>query len=100
MAEKRREKRRRNLTQAVSLSSLGVELDEGKSSLHSPVLTSESDKLHSMEGRGARWTTSHSGDREILKSSNGLLPQKRDSSLMRASLDHLILSTWKLCGTP
>jgi len=54
MADKRREKRRRNLTQAVSLSSLGAEFDEGlcsqNSSLHSPVSTPESDKLHSLEG--------------------------------------------------
>jgi len=55
MADKRREKRRRNLTQAVSLSSLGTELDsEGlcsqKSPLHSPVSTPESEKLYFMEG--------------------------------------------------
>jgi len=50
MADKRREKRRRNLTQAVSFSSLGPELDEGRSPLHSPVLTPESDKLHLMGG--------------------------------------------------
>ena len=54
MADKRREKRRRNLTQAVSLSSLGAEFDEGhcsqNSSLHSPVSTPESEKLHSVEG--------------------------------------------------
>jgi len=53
VADKRREKRRRNLTQAVSLSSLGAEFDEGlsqKSSLYSPVSTPESEKLHSVEG--------------------------------------------------
>jgi hypothetical protein len=49
MADKRRVKRRRNLTQALSLASLGTEFDE-KSSLHSPVSTPESDKLHSVEG--------------------------------------------------
>ena len=52
-ADKRREKRRRNLTQAISLSSLGAEFDEGlsqKSSFHSPVSTPESDKLHSVKG--------------------------------------------------
>ena len=53
VADKRREKRRRNLTQAVSISSLGAEFEERlsqKSSFHSPVPTPESDKLHSVKG--------------------------------------------------
>ena len=52
VADKRREKRRRNLTQAVSLSSLGADFEEGlsqKSSTYSPVSTPESEKLHSVE---------------------------------------------------
>merc|ERR1712172_161514 len=51
VVDKRKEKRRRNLTQVVSLSSIGAEFDEcQKSSLHSPVSTPESDKLHSVKG--------------------------------------------------
>ena len=88
MADKRREKRRRNLTQAVSLSSLGAEFDEGlcsqNSSLHSPVSTPESEKLHSLEGEEVD-NQSFWGPRNSDECQRALLKERLNESIFEAS---------------